>query len=265
MRTGQKHFRAGSTLQARRRRGAGTYTWRQTPPSQTGMDLVSENSRVQGWGTFVQAAGTEEEGRCSPGAHSRVPSSCSHCGPGFCPVASWAGSLSRLLSNCGYCSGLGSWEPAGCFPSGLTRVGLIGLRAVCLVWELLSICLSSWSRKSRPGPEGGRALFPPTTSCPCGVTVPRAPCYLGSGQPGGSLACQPPCPCTWRSGCRDRAPVRAYCDRHLKARPWWPQQARGSGSKRTELTVSAFEPWAAVTAVGILTGHAGASVLTGVF
>lgn len=42
-------------------------------------------------------------------------------------------------------------------------------------------------------------------------------------------------------------------------------QARGSGSELTELTVSAFEPWAAVTAVGILTGHAGASVLTGVF
>ena len=122
VRAGQKHFRARSTLQARRRRGAGTYTWRQTPPSQTGMDLVSENSRVQGWGTFVQAAGTEEEGCGSPGARSRVPSPCSHCGPGFCPLALWAGSLSRLLSSCRCCSGLGSWEPAGCFPSGLARV-----------------------------------------------------------------------------------------------------------------------------------------------
>lgn len=62
-------------------------------------------------------------------------------------------------------------------------LGLMGLRSVCLVWGLLSIRLLSCSRKS----EGGRALFPPFTSCPRRVTVPGAPCYLGSGRPGGSL------------------------------------------------------------------------------
>lgn len=30
------------------------------PPSQTGKDFVSENSRVQGWGTFLQAAAQRE-------------------------------------------------------------------------------------------------------------------------------------------------------------------------------------------------------------
>lgn len=33
-----------------------THTWWQTPPSQTGKDFISEKSRVQGWGTFLQAA-----------------------------------------------------------------------------------------------------------------------------------------------------------------------------------------------------------------
>lgn len=39
---------------------------------------------------------------------------------------------------------------------------------------------------------------------------------------------------------------------------------KGSGPKLTKLTVSAFEPRGAVTAVGMLTRHTGASVLTGV-
>ena len=261
MRTGQKPFRAGSTLQARRRRGAGTYTWRQTPPSQTGMDLVSENSRVQGWGTFVQAAGTEEGGRCSPGAHSRVPSSCSHCGPGFAPWLPGLGPCPGCLATAGAALGWGPGSLQAAFPLGSPESWPDRPKG-CVSGVGTSVhLLSSWSQKS----EGGRALSPPHHLLSLRSNCPQSPLLSGQWVAWRLTACQPPCPCTWRSGCRDRAPVQAYRDRHLKARPWWPQQARGSGSKLTKLTVSAFEPWAAVTAVGTLTGHAGASVLTGVF
>lgn len=42
-----------------------TYTWWQTSPSQTGNDFVSENSRVQGRGTFSQAVWHRGERKAS--------------------------------------------------------------------------------------------------------------------------------------------------------------------------------------------------------
>lgn len=50
-----------------------TYTWWQTPPSQTGRDFVSENRRVQGWGCFLQAA-EHKRGRGSPRLGPWLPS-----------------------------------------------------------------------------------------------------------------------------------------------------------------------------------------------
>lgn len=89
------------------------------PPSQTGKDFVSENSRVQGWGTFLQAA-AQREGPWLRGAR----------GPGGPLPAPWRAPAAGL--------GLGS-APAGCFlrlrPQRL-GAALIGVLEACRLVSL---------------------------------------------------------------------------------------------------------------------------------
>lgn len=63
-----------------------------------------------------------------------LPSSCSRCRSGVLPLPlPGLGALSPgLLSDCGCCSELGSWEPAGWFPSGLVRVSGSGRPQGCV-------------------------------------------------------------------------------------------------------------------------------------
>lgn len=105
-----------------------TYTWWQTPPSQTGKDFVSENSRVQGRGTFSQAAGTKEKGRglgggsvpqeLSPAPRKRpLPEGDpgSLLGLGSVPPAPWDRTCSQGCRTCAEVPWLG--DPAACRPA----------------------------------------------------------------------------------------------------------------------------------------------------
>lgn len=113
----------------------------------------------------------------------RLPSSCSHCRSGVLPLP--LPGLGACPRGCSATVGTPlSWGPGSLqagFPQGWSEsLGLAGLRAVWLAWELLSMSLLSSAQKSEAGPWPfslalpclvPRREEPPPPSSPCGAAV----------------------------------------------------------------------------------------------